>query len=255
MTAPVGRAGRDRARRPARRRRRGRRRAAHVLGRPAARSSTATRADELCTSGRGQVLIPWPNRLEDGSYEFDGRSAPAPARRAGARTTRSTASSAGRRGRSAERAPRSRRDGARAPPAARLSVLRSRSSIEYALSDEGLSVHDDGDERRCRTRARTAAARIRTYGSAPRRVDSLILRGARADGARRRTSAGSRPAAAPVDGDGVRLPAAAADRRDDARQLPSPTSSATRTAAPASSSATRRAATRSRSGSTSATAT
>jgi aldose 1-epimerase len=28
---------------------------------------------ELCTSGRGQLLIPWPNRLEDGSYEFDGR--------------------------------------------------------------------------------------------------------------------------------------------------------------------------------------
>jgi aldose 1-epimerase len=31
-------------------------------------------ADEICTSGRGQVLIPWPNRLEDGSYEFDGVS-------------------------------------------------------------------------------------------------------------------------------------------------------------------------------------
>jgi aldose 1-epimerase len=30
-------------------------------------------ADEPCTSGRGQVLIPWPNRLEDGSYEFDGQ--------------------------------------------------------------------------------------------------------------------------------------------------------------------------------------
>jgi aldose 1-epimerase len=29
--------------------------------------------DELCTSGRGQVLIPWPNRLQDGSYEFDGQ--------------------------------------------------------------------------------------------------------------------------------------------------------------------------------------
>ncbi len=29
--------------------------------------------DEMCTSGRGQVLMPWPNRLEDGSYEFDGR--------------------------------------------------------------------------------------------------------------------------------------------------------------------------------------
>jgi aldose 1-epimerase len=25
------------------------------------------------SSGRGQVLIPWPNRLEDGTYEFDGR--------------------------------------------------------------------------------------------------------------------------------------------------------------------------------------
>jgi aldose 1-epimerase len=31
------------------------------------------RPDEMCSSGRGQVLIPWPNRLQDGSYEFDGR--------------------------------------------------------------------------------------------------------------------------------------------------------------------------------------
>jgi aldose 1-epimerase len=29
--------------------------------------------DEMANSGRGQVLIPWPNRLQDGSYEFDGR--------------------------------------------------------------------------------------------------------------------------------------------------------------------------------------
>jgi aldose 1-epimerase len=29
-------------------------------------------ADQMCSSGRGQVLIPWPNRLQDGSYEFDG---------------------------------------------------------------------------------------------------------------------------------------------------------------------------------------
>ena len=26
----------------------------------------------LCRSGRGQLLIPWPNRLQDGSYRFDG---------------------------------------------------------------------------------------------------------------------------------------------------------------------------------------
>jgi len=30
-------------------------------------------AGQSSSSGRGQVLIPWPNRLEDGSYEFDGR--------------------------------------------------------------------------------------------------------------------------------------------------------------------------------------
>jgi aldose 1-epimerase len=29
--------------------------------------------DAMCTSGRGQVLIPWPNRLQDGRYEFEGR--------------------------------------------------------------------------------------------------------------------------------------------------------------------------------------
>jgi aldose 1-epimerase len=30
-------------------------------------------ADEMSPSGRGQVLIPWPNRILDGSYEFEGR--------------------------------------------------------------------------------------------------------------------------------------------------------------------------------------
>jgi aldose 1-epimerase len=29
-------------------------------------------ADELATSGRGQVLAPWPNRIEGGTYEFGG---------------------------------------------------------------------------------------------------------------------------------------------------------------------------------------
>jgi aldose 1-epimerase len=30
-------------------------------------------ADEMATAGRGQVLIPWPNRIEDGAYEFGGK--------------------------------------------------------------------------------------------------------------------------------------------------------------------------------------
>ena len=29
-------------------------------------------ADEMASSGRGQVLVPWPNRLRDGRYEMDG---------------------------------------------------------------------------------------------------------------------------------------------------------------------------------------
>jgi aldose 1-epimerase len=30
------------------------------------------REDEMCTVGRGQLLLPWPNRIEDGHYEFAG---------------------------------------------------------------------------------------------------------------------------------------------------------------------------------------
>ena len=30
--------------------------------------------DERCPSGRGQLLIPWPNRIRDGQYDFDGQS-------------------------------------------------------------------------------------------------------------------------------------------------------------------------------------
>jgi aldose 1-epimerase len=49
--------------------------------------------DEMCTSGRGQVLIPWPNRLEDGTYTFDGRRHQVPLNDRSTKT-RSTASSA-----------------------------------------------------------------------------------------------------------------------------------------------------------------
>jgi aldose 1-epimerase len=33
-------------------------------------------ADELATAGHGEVLIPWPNRIEDGAYEFGGEREP-----------------------------------------------------------------------------------------------------------------------------------------------------------------------------------
>ena len=28
---------------------------------------------EICSSGRGQLLLPWPNRVKDGSYAWNGR--------------------------------------------------------------------------------------------------------------------------------------------------------------------------------------
>jgi aldose 1-epimerase len=31
-------------------------------------------ADEMCASGRGQVLLPWPNRVVAGTYEWEGTS-------------------------------------------------------------------------------------------------------------------------------------------------------------------------------------
>ena len=30
-------------------------------------------SDEMATGGRGQLLVPWPNRIEGGRYSFDGR--------------------------------------------------------------------------------------------------------------------------------------------------------------------------------------
>ncbi|MDQ2959496.1 MAG: aldose 1-epimerase family protein [Candidatus Dormibacteraeota bacterium] len=31
-------------------------------------------ADDMCTGARGQLLVPWPNRLRDGRYRFDGET-------------------------------------------------------------------------------------------------------------------------------------------------------------------------------------
>ncbi|MDQ6856783.1 MAG: aldose 1-epimerase family protein [Candidatus Dormibacteraeota bacterium] len=31
-------------------------------------------AGEMCTGARGQLLVPWPNRLRDGRYDFDGET-------------------------------------------------------------------------------------------------------------------------------------------------------------------------------------
>ena len=138
MTGPSGEQVEIVLRRPARGRRRGGRRVADVLASAAARSSTATATTRCCRSGRGQVLIPWPNRLEDGSYEFDGRRHQVPiddpAENERDPRPGPLGGVDGRRARAGVR-----RDGALLHPRPGYPfslALR----IEYALSDAGLSV-------------------------------------------------------------------------------------------------------------------
>ncbi len=77
--------------------------------------------DEMAPAGRGQVLIPWPNRLQDGAYEFAGTQYRLPLNEPEAGNAihglvRWAAWSVGERDRG------SSRDGAHAASAARLSV-------------------------------------------------------------------------------------------------------------------------------------
>ena len=128
--------------------------------------------DELCRSGRGQVLLPWPNRLEDGSYEFDGERHQLPLDEP-----------------STQRDPRPRplggveRGRARADRVVMAHTLHPRratrsgssSRIEYALSDAGLTV---------RTTATNAGSRACPFGCGAHpyltlgtpAVDPLVLR-------------------------------------------------------------------------------
>ena len=122
----------------------------------AATCSTATAPTRWRAPGRGQVLMPWPNRIEDGDYEFarhDSTSCRSASRR---RATRSTGSCAGCRGRSP-------------------SVTRSRVVLEHALHPQpgypfslALSVEyalPDERPRASRRRATNVGAEPCPFGS------------------------------------------------------------------------------------------
>ena len=175
------RAGRDLVRRPARGGRRGRRRAAHVLGRRSRGPRRLRRRRACARPAAARCCIPWPNRLEDGSYEFDGQRHQLPLTEPEhanaihglvrwAAWTR-------RRARA-----RSRRDGARAAPAARLPVLARAQHRVRALPTTGSAVRTTATNVGP-TPARTGAAQhpYLTVGTAT--VDSVVLRAPGADGA------------------------------------------------------------------------
>ena len=95
--------------------------------------------EEMCSGGRGQTLIPWPNRISGGKYEFDGSAQRLPLDRARARQRDPRPDPVGELD---GRLPVRRRRGARVPaaPAAGLPV-RAGLPLEYTLSDRGLAVH------------------------------------------------------------------------------------------------------------------
>ena len=130
-----------------------RRRAPVVRGRRIDDAPRRLSRREAATSGRGQVLVPWPNRIEDGSYEFDGKRMQLPLTEPehGERDPRSRPPGDVERRRTGGRP---RRAGARARAAAGLS-LHARARHQYALSDAGLTVRDDGRATSARSRART----------------------------------------------------------------------------------------------------
>ncbi len=132
-------------------------------------------ADEMATAGRGQVLTPWPNRLQDGSYEFDGTALPASAERA----------------RALERDPRSR-------PLGRLAAQRSTSrtvscsehvvhpqpgypftleiGIEYELAETGLTVRTTATNVGAAPAARRARRAPVPHGWTRKRSTTCVLR-------------------------------------------------------------------------------
>jgi aldose 1-epimerase len=205
---------------------------------------------DMSTSGRGQVLIPWPNRLQDGSYEFEGQGY----RLALNEPETQTAIHGLVRWASWKVADREddrvvMEHLLHPQPGYPFSV---ELSIEYALSERGLGV---------RTTATNVGSKACPYGAGAHpyltvgteTVDPVILRAA-GQTVIRSDQRGLPVDAAPVEGTeyDFRRPRPIGATSST---TPSPTSSGTRTDSPESCSAIRRAAKASRSGSTGATPT
>ena len=210
------------------------------------------RADEMCASGRGQVLLPWPNRIEDGQLRVRRAEPPAPAHGGRGQQRHPRPRALERVARRRARA-RPRRAGAHAPPPAGLSVLAGARPRVHALGRRAPGAHDRDQRRRRRMPVRV---RLPPVPDARDADDRLVDPGAAgADGASSRTLAGCRSPRRRWRAPSTTSAARAADRLDDGSTTRSPTSIATRTGSSARISATRRAAARSRCGPTRATAT
>ena len=201
----------------------------------------------MCGSGRGQLLAPWPNRIQDGSYEFEGESLSAGARRARAAERDPRARALVERGRSSSTRPTGPSLEHRLHPTPGYPFTLDL-RVEYSLAEDGLTV---------RVEATNVGEEACPYGFGAHPylaggdglVDGLELR------IPAETALISDERSIPigrqsVDGTELDFRTLEADRLGAARPLLHAISSATATAAPASSSAAGR-----RSGSTRATRT
>ena len=170
--------------------------------------------DQRCPSGRGQLLVPWPNRIQDGQYEFEGTRHQLPLTEpelgnAIHGLARWTAWDVAER-----EVERVRMEHVIHPQPGYPFTLAL--NVEYALSEDGLTV---------RTTATNVGSEACPYGYGAHpyltleteTIDSLVLR---APGAWRALSRRARSARGLRAGRGhrVRLPPRPADRRHETRQ-------------------------------------
>ena len=171
--------------------------------------------DEMCPSGRGQVLMPWPNRLEDGSYEFEGERHQLTLDEPGSRNAiHGLVRWAAGRSPSASPTESSMEHTLHPRPGYPFSLALA---IEYRLSEEGLVVQ---------TTATNVGSRACPFGSGAHpylpagtpTVDSAVLR-VPAGTVLQANERGIPVGEIAGRGDRLRLPAAPADRHDPAGPL------------------------------------
>ena len=132
--------------------------------------------DEMCSGGRGQVLMPWPNRLGDGRFEWDGAGPADRPHRAGAPQRHPRPGALGAWTVTDETANRVRLEYRLYPQPGWPWILDL--AVTYALSDAGLEVRDHGAQPARRGRAvpvrgRLASLPLRLRGPGGRRCAHL----------------------------------------------------------------------------------
>jgi len=144
--------------------------------------------EEMCGSGRGQVLMPWPNRLAEGRYEWEGEELQLPLNEISSRSAiHGLVRWASWRAVEREEARVLMEHSLHPQPGYPFTLLLR---VEYRLEERGLVVHTEAEN--VGMRACPFGAGHHPYVAAPDGVDELTLDGERI-GSRRLDEARHRP--------------------------------------------------------------